>query len=608
MNELNEAQKRAVSHQDGPLLMAAGAGSGKTKALTSRLKALIDRGVPAEKILAITFTNKAADEMRKRVFGIDAKKPPFNAPLPLPGTPFIGTFHSLGARILKQELKHTGRKNGFSIFDADDALRLITRLIKEAGIPKETFKPRMVLHYISKIKSEMIKPESLFNSAQSRDQIMLTLYERYQHALAENNAFDFDDLISVPVTLLEANKDVREKYQNAFQHVLVDEYQDINTSQYQLVRLLASKHNNISVVGDDAQAIYSFRGANFKNFLNFERDWPNATVVKLEQNYRSTKNIISAANALIGHNKLQKQKNLWTENEEGALIKLVATEDPETEAVWLSSEIQMIREADPRASIAVIYRINAQSRSVEQSLISENIPYLVYGGLKFYERKEIKDLVAGLRLALNPLDTMSKDRLAKAFGKRLSNDIIARLPQHAATESPAQILNFLLTATDYRSYLEHKFQNPQERYENVAELLAFAAQFDSLESLMERVSLLQATDDESVQDQETQKKKAPVNLMTIHIAKGLEFDYVFIVGVNEGVMPHEKSLKGFEEIEEERRLMYVAMTRARRKLYILFHAVPSRFLYEIPTGLCEFISPTGTWSALPSDDDMWLEQ
>lgn len=604
---LNKAQEQAVSHPGGPLLMAAGAGSGKTRALTGRLKALIERGVPPHEIVAITFTNKAARQMRERVFGKDRADQKWSPSFPVYGEPFIGTFHSLGTRILKQEAQHFKRTSGFTIYDDDDSLSLIKEICKQMELAKETFRPPVVSAKIGTVKSELKDISEFFESSDSRDQVFSEIFNRYERALQERNAFDFDDLIEKPVRLLSENKTVRDKYQKLFSQVLVDEYQDINTAQYQLIRLLAGSHHNVSVVGDDAQAIYSFRGADFRNFLNFTRDWPKATIIKLEQNYRSSGNIIAAASAVIKNNKLQTPKTLWTDNPAGELIRVVATDDPETEATWAATEIASLRRADKSASIAVLYRTNAQSRAVEQALINENLPYKIYGGLRFYDRKEIKDILAGLRLAHNPFDQVSALRLQKSLGKRLGTTVVAAISGKGGELPAAELINLFLTSARYSELIEKEFNNPQERQENIAELITFAASFTSLEEFLERAALLQSTDAPAGRVTE-QESSNPVNLMTIHIAKGLEFDQVFVVGCNEGLLPHEKSLATDADVEEERRLMYVAMTRARTSLYLLFHTFPSRFLYEIPHGLCEFVSPSGMLDALPSEDDMWLEQ
>lgn len=604
--------------------MAAGAGSGKTRALTGRLKALIGRGTPPHQIVAITFTNKAAREMRERVFGKANAEPRWSPHFPTYGEPFIGTFHSLGARIMKQEAAHFRRTPSFTIYDQDDSLSLVKLICKQMDLEKEAFKPAVVAGKISTVKSELKQISDFFESSDRRDQIFSEVFARYERALQEQNAFDFDDLIEKPVRLMLDNPELRKKYQDMFSQIMVDEYQDINTSQYALVRLLAENHGNISAVGDDFQSIYQFRGADFRNFLNFTRDWPNATIIKLEQNYRSTANIITAASAVIANNKTQTPKKLWTENPDGPLVKIVAAQDPDTESTWVAAEIRELRATRhaPRAgetpqSVAVLYRTNMQSRAIEQALISENIPYKIYGGLKFYDRKEIKDVLAGLRLASNPQDAASSQRLQKSLGKRVGATVVGAMSGRGKELPAVELIQLFLTTASYNNLLEKDFNNPQERIDNITELVNFASSFASLEEFLERAALLSSSDlpSEASAKLGTAISRAAeasldtaVNLMSIHIAKGLEFDAVFLIGCNEGVLPHERSMVSEGQIEEERRLMYVAMTRARQALYILFHSFPSRFIYEIPKNLCEFVSPSGMMDKLPSEDDMWIEQ
>ncbi len=594
--------------------MAAGAGSGKTRALTSRLKALIARGIPPHEIVSITFTNKAAKEMRERVFGKERAEMKWTPYFPVYGEPFIGTFHSFGAKLLKNEAALLGRTPAFSIFDDDDSAGIIKQILKAMDLSKELFKPKVLAGRISSLKSELKGISELYESPDNRDQIFAEIFTRYEQALKANNAFDFDDLIAKPVTLFHSHPEILQKYQKLFSHILVDEYQDINTSQYQLVRLLAREHKNISVVGDDFQSIYAFRGADFRNFLNFTKDWPNATLIKLEQNYRSSANIIEAANAVIKNNTVQTPKDLWTENPAGDKVRIVAANDGDSEAAWIAGEIWNLRRQNPDAEIAILYRTNAQSRAIEQSLLSANLPYKIFGGLKFYDRKEIKDVLAGLRLANNPLDTMSAERLQASLGKRASAPVITAMQaagdrgqetgDSAEKKGIAVIIDTFMRSANYLSFLEEKFTNAQERTENIMELVRFAGEFESLAEFLERASLLQSADTPS----DAQGSNAnPVNLMTIHIAKGLEFDYVFIIGVNEGMLPHERSMDKLDQVEEERRLMYVAMTRARKRLYVLFHAFASRFVYEIPRDICEFISCDGLSDKLRDEDEMWIE-
>lgn len=600
--------------------MSAGAGSGKTRALTSRLKHLIDRGIKPERILAITFTNKAADEMRQRVFSAkggpasgEGKKHKNTMQLPQVGTPFIGTFHSFGLRVLKQEIKQLNRTPNLSIYDNDKSQSLIRKILKSLDIPKDKYKPVVLASKISKLKNELKNPKFLEESQYEDDRVLLEVYLRYERELENNNAFDFDDLIEKPVRLFASNQKILEKYQEMFDYVLVDEYQDINKAQYQLIRLLVSKHQNINVVGDDAQAIYKFRGADFRNFLNFSADFPNSKIVKLEQSYRSTKKIIQSANEVIKNNVEQAPKELWTDNEEGEEITVAATESAEEEALWLASEVQAIRKKDSSSSIAVLYRTNAQSRAIEQAFLSFRISYHIYGGLRFYDRLEIKDVIAALSVAFNPKDSANKERLEKNLGKRRTLKYLESLENLPKEATVIDLINRFLEEADYTTYLTTKFKNPNERLENIAELISFATSFSSLADFLDQVLLLQANDEET-KSPNSAKESLPTSgrakklkIMTVHIAKGLEFDYVFVIGLNDGTLPHQKSLTEQGGIEEERRLMYVAMTRARKKLYLSYNIYPSRFLYEIPQQNCYFINADGGELWLPDEDDMYIE-
>lgn len=577
-DELNEKQRDAVSHGEGPLLIVAGAGSGKTKTLTSRLAALLHSGVKPENIVAITFTNKAAGEMKERTEKILNKdKEAFKSM-------FLGTFHSFGARILKKEARIFGRTANYTIFDADDSKSLIKKVAVGAGLSERDAKrltPLVLRREFSKIKDEMIDPE------EAEDEVVYRLFKLYEQALQNNNAFDFDDLIQKPVMLFLGNPEILDAYQERFKYILVDEYQDTNTAQYMLIKLLASKYRNLSVVGDDQQSIFKFRGSDFRNFLNFEKDWPDAKVVLLEENYRSTQNIIKAASAVISHNHLQKSKTLWTNNPEGGKVKIVEQYSADGEAEWIAGHIDAIRLFSDYGSLAILYRTNAQSRAIEQALIERGMSYRIFGGLKFYERKEIKDLVAALRYGSNPQDSVSLDRLKKSFLKKPYTQLKEELPQKAAALRPVELLGYILMVTDYFNYIERTQTNSVERIENIKELIEFATRFEKMEDFLERISLLESTDTVKKKDLKNLKDNV-VNLMTIHMAKGSEFDAVFVVGVNDGLLPHQMSYHNENEIEEERRLMYVAMTRARRELYLTFYHLPSRFLSEIPSGLTDF--------------------
>ncbi len=584
--KLNNRQEDAVRHPGGPLLIAAGAGSGKTHTLASRIRYLTNElRIPPHRILAITFTNKAADEMKRRI----------SAP---PGL-FIGTFHSFGARLLRNEAQRFGRTNGFTIFDSDDSLALIKRAVKNRNLPKEKYMPPAVHTIISKIKNELSVPEK-------DDEIMTGIFNDYETALSNNNAFDFDDLIEKPVRFLEADAAARTEYQQRYDHVLVDEYQDINTAQYRLVRLLTETHKNLSVVGDDAQSIYAFRGADFRNFLNFERDWPHAKIVLLEENYRSTPTILEAANAIIQNNIHQKQKNLWTNNNDGEPIEVYPATDEGDEAEWVVKQIIKLSSSqdDNLENIAILYRTNAQSRALEQTLIAAGIPYRIFGGVRFYERKEIKDIVAGIRLAHNPRDTVSAERIEKNFSKGKSRLLLDALPRLEKQLTVTQIIDYFIHNTQYIDYLKNNYQNAQDRLENVQGLIAFAFTFEEkgVAAFLEQVSLAQSHDNP--------QGNRGVNLMTIHLSKGLEFKYVFITGVGEGTLPHHRSYARPEEMEEERRLMYVAVTRAAERLFLSFANIPSRFLSEIPGNLLTLASKKKDFRKkqfIADDEELWLE-
>ncbi len=587
-NNLNDPQKEAVEYSGGPILIAAGAGSGKTKTLTSRLARLIEKGVAPSKIVAITFTNKAANEMRERIAG----------QLAVANTsPFIGTFHSFCARILKDEAGLAGRTSNFSIYDADDSLSLIKKIMKAADISKDVISPAALQNKISQIKSEMLSPDDF-------DKITKKIYEKYEEALTANNAFDFDDLITKVVQIFENRPTVLNKYHEKYSHILVDEYQDINSSQYKLIRFLAEQQKNLSVVGDDQQAIYSFRGADFRNFLNFKNDWPEAKIVKLEQNYRSSGTIINAAAAVVQNNKLQTPKKLWTENAAGEKIKIIRAASREEEALLIAGQIGQIKEG----SVAVLYRTNAQSRAIEQSLLSTNVPYRIFGGIKFYERKEVKDLLAGLRLAHNPADAVSEERIGKTFDKKTAAYLVQELPRLGEKLNQLELINFFMENANYVDYLQKEYKNYSERMENINELISFAGQFKTLGEFLEKVSLLQSADAPSQSLVVSRKSLVPpVSLMTIHMSKGLEFDNVFVIGCSEGVLPHERSYGALDDIEEERRLMYVAMTRARKKLCLSLAGTPSRFIYEVPEHLSDFVDlATGKYK-LPDEDEMYIE-
>ncbi|MDO8574319.1 MAG: UvrD-helicase domain-containing protein [bacterium] len=595
---LNEKQREAAYSDDRPLLIVAGAGTGKTRTLTTRIAYLMEKGVPPDKICALTFTNKAAKEMLDRV----TKHATYSTKQLAKNPPFIGTFHSLGARILRREGHLLGRKPNFVIFDDDDSLRLVKKIVKEltqsgfhrhgqneSSLKKE-LKPAVFYNLISQIKNGMVSIESLKSSSALKDKIAIQIFETYEQKLLANNAFDFDDLIGQTVKVLKAHPLILSKYHKKFSHILVDEYQDINNIQYELIKLLAGKEGNLSVVGDHEQTIYGWRGSDIKIFLSFSRDWPEAKVVMLEENYRSTSNIISAASGVIKNNNYYAidwgTRNFWTKNEAGELVEILENTDEYDEAEKIIERLHELGEQEYPGT-AILYRTNAQSRAIEQALLENEIPYRIYGGVKFYERLEVRDVVAALRIALNFQDELSRERLEKNLGKRRFLSYLEATP--GILKKPLEVIEAFMRSADYIDYLERNFTNSSERQENIGELLVFASQFDDLSELLEKISLLQATDSVTNDRQPiTNDRSKVVSLMTIHLAKGLEFDNVIIAGLSEGILPHHRSLDSQPEVEEERRLMYVAMTRARKKLFLSFYDLPSRFLGEVPVEFTNF--------------------
>jgi DNA helicase-2/ATP-dependent DNA helicase PcrA len=551
-----------------------------------------------------------------------------------PLSPYIGTFHSLGARILRSECRVFGREPNFVIFDDHDSFDLIKKAVKATITPKKVedlgkkrpgqATPALFAQKISELKNLSAEDVEAGMDAKKKEELR-QIFRAYEAALQRNNAFDFDDLIEKPVAMFRAHPEILRKYQQRFDAILVDEYQDINPKQYELVRLLASAHRNLTVVGDDEQTIYTWRYADIKIFLDFEKEWPGAAVYFLEENYRSTGNVVNGASAVVRNNTFRTPKKLWTREADGAPITLYEAWGENDEAAWIAAKIADERRAGGRETAAVgaggagvpaatpttaiLYRTNAQSRAIEQALIRESIPYKIFGGLKFYERREVKDAVAALRYASNPRDELSRERLEKNLTKRKFAEFRAALAKAmggvmgdadaasgAAAMKPTDIIKIFLATYGYFDYLEANFINADERQENIAELINFAEGFENLPELLERLSLLQATDDENAaaKSEEGRElfdgngedgngiKAAPVHLSTIHMAKGLEFDTVYIAGAAEGLLPHSRSIESDAALEEERRLMYVAMTRARRNLAISFFGIPSRFVAEIP--------------------------
>ena len=624
LKELNENQKQAAVQTEGPVLIIAGAGSGKTKTITHRLAYLMAIGISADNVIALTFTNKAAEEMKNRVANILEKKTLEY------DKPFVGTFHRLGVKILRELWQKANRNRSFVIFDEDDSRSLIKKCLIELNLPKEQFNYGAVREEISRAKSELINFENYKKEALNFFQENVAkVYELYEKKLTESNAFDFDDLIKIPVEILRDNSDILEKYQEQWKYIMVDEYQDTNTSQYTLIKMLASKYRNLCVVGDDDQSIYSWRQADFRNFLNFDKDWPDAKIVVLKESYRLTKNILNAAQEVIKNNQWRKEKVLITNNSEGSPVFLVQTKNEMAEADFVVSMIDKMLDTKryELRDFAVLYRVNAQSRVLEEAFLRWGIAYDIFAGTKFYERKEIKDLLAYLRFLVNPGDLVSLERIlnvpsrgigekkmervftfndSKIVWENLKNlseannfvEIIEELRKIIRVQSVSVILRLITEKIKYKEYLEATGKQGKERWQNVLEFLRLAEDFDefkeqSLEKFLEQVALFQEADSKK-------RDKNKVQLMTLHSAKGLEFKIVFIVGCEEGILPHSQSQFSEEELEEERRLTYVGMTRAKQEVYLvlafkrrLFGSLtvnpPSRFLAEIPQHLYQLI-------------------
>ena len=619
---LNEKQQEAVLHKEGPCLVIAGAGSGKTKVLTTRIANLIESGVPSYQILAITFTNKAAKEMKERIASLTS----FN-------DAFVGTFHSFGMRIIRENVEALNMKRNFTILDSDDVISLIKRILKEKGYEPKVVSPYFVRSKISFIKNEMLTTyeiEKYFND--DLEKIAYEVYLEYNNILQKNNSVDFDDLLRLPVLLFERRPDILEIYQNRYRYILIDEYQDTNEVQYKMVKLLAKKRRNLFVVGDPDQSIYQFRGANYKNILNFEKDYPDTKVISLEDNYRSTKMILDAANDVIRNNQNRKEKNLKSHHGDGAKIKYMRAMDEKEEGHFIIKEIKkLLEEGYSKKDMAVFYRTNAQSRSLEEQFLKSNIPYKVDGRIYFYSRKEIKDLISYLKLILNPKDDISLRRvintpkrgIGDASIARLENiaeekktsmfeaieggkelifkELIKTLQKDAESLSLTELVEDVLTKSGLKQELENeKSLEADLRLDNLNEFKSITANYEKetgsvdLGDFLEEISL--------VSDIEEHKEdKDVVTLMTLHSAKGLEFPIVFLTGMEEELFPHQNSLAEKDGLEEERRLCYVGITRAKERLYLTnarqrmlygrtSQTMPSRFLDEISDDLIENLS------------------
>lgn len=614
---LNDKQKEAVLADDGPVLILAGAGSGKTSVLTTKIAYLIEeKGANPKNILAITFTNKAAREMKERIIKMVGSKA-YDMQ--------ISTFHSFGLRIIKENYERLGYEKNFTIIDSDDSLTLIKKIMKELNIDTTRCNPKFIKNNISSCKNEMMSP-SRYKSLAVDDvsEITYKVYEKYQEALKRNNSLDFDDLLTMPVMLFNKYKDVLDSYQELFKYVFIDEYQDTNEAQYTLSKMISAKYKNICVVGDEAQSIYSWRGANYKNILNFEKDYKDAKVILLEQNYRSTKMILNAANSVIKNNINKKDKNLWTLNEEGEKIKYIKANDEKDEASYVTKEIKELKNKGVNLDdIAVLYRTNAQSRTIEEGFLNSNIPYRIVGAFAFYSRKEIKDLLAYLKLIYNTKDDISLLRIINYPKRGIGSKTVDNLSMESVLNgtsifdtiksgkelefkkqieemidlsnnlSLTETIDMVLNKSGIKKELEsERTLEADIRLENLNEFKSISKTFEeesgiaSLEEFLNEVSLVSDVNEQKNDD------TSKVTLMTIHAVKGLEFDYVFVIGMEENIFPHVNSSFEEEGLEEERRLCYVAITRAKKKLYLLNALrrtlfgktsvnMPSRFISEI---------------------------
>ena len=638
LNNLNEKQKEAVVNYTGPMLILAGAGSGKTRVLTTKVAYLInEKNIYPENILAITFTNKAAKEMKERIYSIVG---------PNAFKIQISTFHSFGLKIIKENCKLLGYENNFTILDSDDSLSVIKRIMKELNIDSNKYNPKAVKNAISSNKNEMVDSKSFEKFVHTDfDEVVKDVYQKYEKSLKINNAMDFDDLLILPLKLFNENPKVLQEYQEKYKYIFIDEYQDTNEPQYLLSKMISAKYRNITVVGDADQAIFTWRGANYKNILNFEKDYKEAKTVLLEENYRSTKTILNAANNVIRNNKIRKEKNLWTQNEEGNKIVYYKAFDEKDESNFVVTEVKkLINDGVNPNDICVLYRANAQSRTIEEAFLTSNISYNIVGSYAFYNRKEIKDLIAYLKLIYNPKDDVSllrvinypkrgignksiENLVIKAnidnkslyevidSGKELNfKEIIDSLIEKEKTLSLTELIDVVLNDSGIKQDLEsEKSIEADIRLENLEEFKSITKGFEEREgiaTLGEFLDELSLISDASETKNEVQDK---VTLMTMHAVKGLEFDYVFVIGFEEGLFPHMNSFESNDEMEEERRLCYVAITRAKKKLFLInarsrvlygkvSSNIPSRFVNEIGDEYLEKIGKKDEFLLKPKID------
>lgn len=628
LDTLNTAQREAVEHTEGPLMIVAGAGAGKTRVITYRILHLIHRGVAPEKILAITFTNKAAKEMRERVRNLLQSDREVNLPVSIRTLPFVSTFHALGVHILKENARLIGLNRHFSIFDRGDSVKAVKEGIIASGFDPKQFEPRRILSAISRAKGEGLNREAfeLENDGDYYKTVVADAWEKYERTLQHEKALDFDDLLLKAVEILEKHPEVKERYQAAWQYIHIDEYQDTNTIQYKLASLIAEKHRNMCVVGDIDQNIYSWRGADISHMLAFEHQYPEAKIVRLEENYRSTKTIIAVSNDAIQKNRRRQEKTLFTNNADGEKIALVSTLDEVSEAMYVAGKAgELIQNGIEPSTIAVLYRANFQSRVLEEAFLQNGIQYQVLG-TRFFERKEVKDVLSFLRLALNPDSISDLKRTinvpARGIGKvtllkivegkeaelpagtrakiQSFRHFLSRILESISKSRPSQTVAFIINESGMASEFERGTEEDHERLENVKELVTLATRYDELspmdgiEKLLEDASL-QSDQDEL--DSVKKKEKEGVKLMTIHASKGLEFSHVFITGLEEGLFPYHSDDINRDD-EEERRLFYVALTRAEKKVFLTYAQSRRIFGNQNLNMPSEFITEM---------DDMFLE-
>lgn len=589
LEDLNDQQKKAVCFDKGPLLVLAGAGSGKTRALTYRAAWLIKQNqVDPSRILLLTFTNKAAGEMKSRIKKLVKTAPPFS-----------GTFHSFCVQVLKREAKHLKLDPNFVIFDTADQKQAVKSALERLDLSKKEFRPSSVLSTISQAKNELVSASEYSGFARGHWQKTVSkIYMIYQKLLSDYNALDFDDLLVKTVELFKNQKPVLKKYQQKYQYVLVDEYQDTNHSQYVLTKLLANQWRNLNVVGDASQSIYRWRGADFRNILNLKSDYPDITTIHLEQNYRSTQNILDSAYAVINKNTTHPILELWTHHDQGEKVKVVETRDEKVEAQYVAEHASSLKRSKLN-KMAVLYRTNAQSRVLEEAFVKLGLPYRLVGGTRFYERKEIKDALAYLRLINNPKDMISFKRIQKLGKRRMEKflDISPNLEANQDNLTTQEILDKIFSATGYLDFYDKKVEEDLARLENLDELKSVAQEFPSLGDFLIQVALVEQDHFPDGQSSQTTNQEA-VTLMTLHAAKGLEFETVFMTGMEEGLFPHSRSLLEKEELEEERRLCYVGITRAKKNLYLSYarrrlyfgrtsQNLVSRFINDLPADLIE---------------------